>query len=143
VSVELRPRRLRRVCRWTALGVLVSFGVLAALLPAQASGRQLSVGDRLSFFAFGFLLAVGVLAFTRPRVQADAEGIRVRNVLSERYFPWGVVTGVQLPDSAPWAQLELHDDQSVGLLAIQANDGDLARAAVDDLNELHRRASAT
>lgn len=143
MTLELRPRRLRRVCGWAALGVLVSFGVLAALLPAQASGRQLTTGERLSFFAFGLLLAVGLLAFTRPRVRADEAGIRVRNVLAERYFPWGVVTGVTLLDSAPWAQLELRDDQSVALLALQANDGDLARRAAADLNQLHRRASGT
>jgi hypothetical protein len=143
MSVEHRPRRLRRVCTWTAGLVLLAFAVLAALLPAQASGRQLSLGDRLSFFGFGFLLALAVLALTRPRVRADEAGIRVRNVLQERAFPWEVVVGVHLLESAPWAQLELHDDQSVALLALQANDGELALAAVDDLNALRRRASGT
>lgn len=127
MSVESRPRRLTTVCRAVAVVVVVVFAVLAVLLPQETSGAQhFGVGDQIAFFGIGVLLAAGVLAFTRPRVRADEGGIWVRNVLGDRYFPWGVVASVDLRDGAPWAQLELHDDDTVGLLGIQSNDGDTA-----------------
>ena len=120
--MEVRPRRLTRVC-WAATGlVLLAFGVLALLLPQ--GGEDVGVADQVSFFVFGVLLAVALIAFTRFRVRADSSGIWVRNVVGERYFPWGVVVGVQLPKGASWAQLELHDDETVALLALQSNDGE-------------------
>jgi hypothetical protein len=132
--IELRPRRLVIVCRAAAIGVVLVFGVLSAVLPkGSVAGRQFGPIDQVLFFFTGLLLAVAVLALTRPRVRADSQGVRVRNVLGERFFPWGVVVGVHLPDGASWAQLELHDDQVVALLAIQANDGELAQRGVAQL----------
>jgi hypothetical protein len=134
VSAEIQARRLTRVCRWTAAAVLVVFGVIALLLPAgSAGGNRFGPVDQLLFMALGLLIALGVLALTRPRVRADHTGIWVRNVLAERFYPWSVVVAVHLPSGAPWAQLELQDDQTVGLLAVQANDGALARRSVDRL----------
>ena len=54
----------------------------------------------------------------------------MRNGFGETFLPWAVVVGVHLPDGAPWAQLELQDDETVGLLAVQANDGERAVDAV-------------
>jgi hypothetical protein len=134
--LEVRPRRLTRVC-WAACGlVLVVFAVLAVLLPDGSSADQpVGVGDQVSFFLVGVLLATGLVAFTRFRVRADEHGIRVRNVMGERYFPWAVVVGVHLPEGASWAQLELHDDETVALLALQANDGD---ATIDHVLALRK-----
>lgn len=132
--IELRPRRLVIVCRSAAAAVIAVFAVLSAVLPkGSVAGRQFGLIDQVLFFCTGLLLAVAVLALTRPRVRADAEGIRVRNVLGERFFPWQVVLGVHLPPGASWAQLELHDDQTIALLGVQANDGALARDAVAQL----------
>lgn len=137
MSLVLRPRKLRRVSRLAAAVVLLVFGALAALLPTRAAeGQRIGLGDQLSFFAIGLLLAVGVLALSRPRVRASVEGIWVRNVVGERFFPWAVVILVHLPDGAPWAQLELHDDQQVPLLALQANDGPRALEGIAALTEL-------
>lgn len=135
--LELRPHRLTTVCRGAAGAVLVVFGAIAVLLPkGSAGGKQFGPVDQGLFFLTGTLLALAVLALTRPRVTADAEGVRVRNVMGERAFPWAVVLDVQLPDGASWAQLELRDDQTVALLAVQANDGPLARTAVAQLQHL-------
>ncbi|MCW2599610.1 MAG: hypothetical protein JWM02_1439 [Frankiales bacterium] len=137
MSVEVRPRRLTVVCRVVAALVLLAFGVLAVLLPQGSTGGQtFGLADQIAFFGIGLLLAVAVFAFTRVRVRADEKGIWVRNVVGDRFFPWGVVVSVDLPDGAPWAQLELHDDETVALLAIQSNDGDLAVDAVLALRKL-------
>lgn len=135
-AVEIRPRRLTLVCRGAAATVLVVFAVLAVVLPEGSSGgRAFGVADQLAFFATGVLVAATLLGFTRARVQADGAGVRVRNV-RERYFPWGVVVAVTLRDGTPWAQLELHDDQTVPVLAIQANDGPLALRSLAALQQL-------
>jgi hypothetical protein len=131
--MEVRPRRLTRVCWAATVLVLLAFGVLALLLPR--GGEDVGVADQVSFFVFGVLLAVALVAFTRFRVRADGSGIWVRNVLGERYFPWGVVVGVHLPEGASWAQLELHDDETVALLALQSNDGD---ATIDHVLALRK-----
>lgn len=140
--MTIRPRRLTVVCRLTAAAVVCAFALLAVLLPERPDGSRLGWGDRLAFLGFGVLLAAGVLAFTRFRVRADESGLWVRNVLAERRYPWGVVVGIQLPDGAPWAQLVLHDDQVVSLLALQSHDR-AAPEAVAALRALHGRATRT
>ena len=139
MKVDHTPRRLRRICLVLAVVVLVVFGVLALLLPrGTADGQTFGAADQLSFFGIGALLAAGVLVLTRFRVRADERGIWVRNALGERYFPWAVVVSVDLPDGGTWAQLELHDDETVALLALQTSDGDVAIDALIALRRLLR-----
>ncbi len=139
-EVHARPRRLTQVCWAVALLVLALFGVVAWALGRAGDGSATSVTfrlpDQLSMFGLGVLLAAAVLAFTRARVDADAAGVRVRNVLGDKTLPWGVVAGVRLDEGAPWAVLDLQDDDTVQLLAVQANDGDRAVDAVVGLRAL-------
>jgi hypothetical protein len=144
MSLVVRPRRLTRVCWAVAILVVLVFGILALLLPRGASGgQQFGPADQVSFFVIGLLLAGAALLFVRARVRADEQGVWVRNVLGERFFPWPVVVSVDLADGAPWAQLELHDDETVALLAVQANDGDTAVDAVLALRNLLQNARDT
>lgn len=137
MTVEVVPRRLTRVCRAVTVLVVAVFGVLAVLLPrGGAGGQTFGPADQVAFFVIGLLLAGAVLAFTRARVRADAQGLWVRNVLGDRFFPWAVVRSIDLPDGAPWAQLELQDDETVALLAVQAGDGESAVDAVLVLRKL-------
>jgi hypothetical protein len=128
--VVVRPRKLLWVCRAAAGGLVVVFGVVALLLPGRQgdSAGAFGPGDQIAFFCIGLLLAWAALQFTRVRVAADATGIRIRNYVGEKVLPWQVVAAVRLDDGAPWASLDLHDDDTVALLAVQANDG---RHAVD------------
>jgi hypothetical protein len=138
MTVEHVPRRLRRVCWGLAVVVVVVFGVLALLLRRGEAAQTFGVVDQASFFAIGLLLAAGVLVLTRFRVRADERGVWVRNALGERYFPWALVGAVDLPSGATWAQLELHDDETVALLALQTSDGDAATDAIIELRRLLR-----
>ena len=129
--VVVRPRRLVLVCWSVAVLVIVVFGVLALLLPTgESESASFGLADQVAFFVLGLLLAAVPIAFTRVRVAADERGVWVRNGLGERFLPWAVVVGVHLPPGAPWAQLELQDDETVALLAVQANDGEHAVEAV-------------
>ncbi len=135
--VDARPRRLLMSCRIAAGLLLVAFGVLALLLPrGEAGGQVFAVADQVAFFGIGVLLAWAALQFTRVRVQADLEGVRIRNYVGERVLPWAVVSAVRLDSGSPWASLDLHDDDTVALLAVQANDGARAVDAVLALRAL-------
>ena len=127
VRVVARPRRLTRVCWGVAALVLVVSAVLAvALGQGPAGDAQFQVADQIAFFLLGVVIAGLVLMFTRARVEATVTGVRVRNPFSSKEVPWQVVRAVRLDDGAPWASLELHDDETVQLLAVQSNDGEHA-----------------
>ena len=139
-SLVLRPRRLLVVCRLAAVVLLAVFGAVAYLLPrGTAGGEQFGVADQVAFFLIGVLLAGVVLQFTRVRVVADEAGVRIRNYIGEKHVPWQVVAGVRLDDGSPWASLDLHDDDTIALLGVQANDGARAVEAVVTLRALLAR----
>jgi hypothetical protein len=138
---EQVPRRLGRICRVLAGVVVVVFGGVALLLPrGNDAVEAFGPVDQVAFFCIGLLIAGGVLVLTRFRVRADERGIWVRNSLGERFFPWAVVVGVNLPEGATWAQLELHDDETVALLALQTSDGEATIDAVIALRRLLKEA---
>ena len=133
-----RPRKLVLVCRVAAAALVLVFGVVAALLPGrQGEGdAAFGVGDQIGFFGIGLLLAWAALQFTRARVEADEAGIRIRNYVGEKTLPWQVVAAVRMDDGASWASLDLRDDDTVVLLAVQTNDGARAVEAVLELRRL-------
>ena len=135
--VRARPRRLIRVCWAVAVLVVLVFAGLAVALGQGPEGdAQFQLADQIAFFLLGVLVAASALLFTRSRVEGTAEGVRVRNPLGTKDVPWQVVRAVRLDEGAPWAVLELHDDETVQLLAVQAHDGDLAVDAVLGLRAL-------
>ena len=135
--MTVRPRRLLVVCRLTGGLLLVVFAVLAYLLPrGSAGGQQFGLPDQIAFFGIGVLLSGVVLQFTRVRMSADESGVHVRNYVGEKFVPWQVVAGVRLDDGSPWASLDLQDDDTIALLALQANDGTRTIDAVVELRRL-------
>lgn len=136
--LEVRPGRLARVCRVAAAVVVAVFAVVGASLRSGADGAIFGLADQVAMVVLGLLIAGALLSLTRARVLADTTGVRVRNVLGERGVPWQVVREVRLDDGQPWASLELHDDDTVPLLAVQANDGEQAVRAVLALRALLR-----
>ena len=142
--VVYRPRRLARVAWATAALVVVFFSLIAvALFRAPDGEATFQLADSVAMVGLGLLMGGAVLLLTRARVEADATGIRVRNVLGETVLPWGVVAAVQFDDASPWASLELQDDDTVALFAVQANDGASAVDAVLALRQLLARSRAT
>jgi hypothetical protein len=137
MRVDYRPRRLLLVCRLAGLSLLAVFAVVAYLLPrGSAGGQQFGVADQIAFFGIGVLLTAVVLQFTRVRVVADEGGVLVRNYVGEKRIPWQVVAAVRMDAHTPWAILDLHDDDTIALLAVQANDGLPAADAVVALRAL-------
>ena len=92
--------------------------------------------DQIAMIGLGLLGAAGILLFTRPRVSADARGIRVRNLVGGYDLPWEVVRSIRFDRGAPWASLELRDDDIVAVMAVQATDKQYAVTAVRALRAL-------
>ena len=135
--VHARPHRLTRVCWAVAALVVVVFALLAVALGRGPEGdAQFRLADQIAFFCLGLLVAGAALLFTRSRVEGTAEGVHVRNPFGTKDVPWQVVRAVRLDEGAPWAVLELHDDETVQLLAVQAHDGDRAVDTVLGLRAL-------
>ena len=136
--VTARPRRATVIARVMAGAVVVIFTAIGVGLHGKTdSGTGVfGVWDQVAMIGLGILGALGILLFTRPRVEADARGIRVRNLVGGYDLPWEVVRSIQFGRGAPWATLELQDDDVVSMMAVQAADKQHAVATVRALRAL-------
>jgi len=142
-TVTYRPRKIRWVAGITAAAVVVLFTVISFGLHGSAgfdNSGQFQRGDQSAMIGLGVLIGLGILAFCRPRVIADAAGIRIRNVVGGYELPWSTVRAVRFDRNSPWAQLELYDDEQVSIHALQAADKDYAVDGVRTLRALHSAA---
>ncbi|HVE97065.1 MAG TPA: PH domain-containing protein [Pseudonocardiaceae bacterium] len=137
VLFEARPRKVRRVAVAAAVLLIGVFTVIAVLLRQTSTGVYFRLSDQVAMVVLGLLLAGAALLFTRPRVRAGADGVEVRNLLGSRTLPWELVLRVSFPDGAPWARLELPDDEYIAVMAIQAADGRHAVQAIRSLRAVH------
>jgi hypothetical protein len=128
---------------WIAAPVIVVlFTLIATSLRGgfNDTGAAFQTADQVAMIALGILAALGSLIFTRPWVEADARGVRVRNLLGFYDLPWEIVRAVRFNRGAPWVTLELADDDVVAVLAVQAADKEHALRAVRGLRALHAAA---
>ncbi len=144
-----RPRLLRLVAGVASLSlVLLSFlgwFGLPASLRAQFLPSQIITLLLILAFIVGFLWALAA-----SYVRADAAGVRFRNGLRTHTIAWLDIHKVLLRPGDAWALLLVRPDdgpietdfdaEKYQLLGIQAGDGAMARAAVEDLR--HRLAVA-
>jgi hypothetical protein len=142
--VSLRPRKARVVCGIAAVAVLAVFTWVGLALsgPVNTGPAVFGTGDRVAMIVLGVLAALGILLLARPRVEADARGVRVRNLLASHELPWSVVRAVRFSRNSPWASLELTDDDMIAVMAVQATDKEYAVAGVRALRALHAAATA-
>jgi uncharacterized protein YhhL (DUF1145 family) len=140
--VRARPRRIRILVWITAPVIVVLFALIALSLQGTFNdeGAAFQPIDRVAMFLLGVLAALGTLIFTRPSVEADASGVRVRNLLGYYDLPWDAIRAITFHRGAPWAFLELTDDDRVAVLAVQAADKEHAVRAVRGLRALHAAA---
>jgi len=138
-AVRVRPRRIRLVCWILAPALFLMFSLLSIGLhgPTGSGAATFQRGDQLAMVGLGVLGGALVLLFTRPRVEADAHGVRVRNVIGSYDLPWNAVRAVRFDRGSAWANLELQDDELVPILALQVVDRELAVDGVRALRALH------
>jgi hypothetical protein len=141
-AVVVRPRKVRRVAIPIAILLIAVFALVGTLLRNTPTGVVFNLSDQIAMGVLGLLLASGVMLLTRPRLRADADGLEVRNIIGTQRIPWQLVQGVTFPDGAPWARVELPEDEYVPIMAVQATDGDHAVTAMRSLRELRRTIDA-
>jgi hypothetical protein len=136
-AVSAVPRRLRLICAGTA-GVVVAVMVVVGLLLKSSSTGVVSfrTADQVAMIGLGLLLGAGIVLLGRSRVDADADGLRVRNILVRHQVPWSVVRAVRFDRNSAWASLQLTNDDELALLAVQAADRMRAVEAVEGLRAL-------
>jgi hypothetical protein len=98
--------------------------------------------DQVAIFGLGLVIGAGLLALGRSRVDADATGVRFRNVALDHELPWTAVRAVAFGRKASWASLVLRNGDEVALFAIQAVDTERAARAVEGLRVLLASAQA-
>jgi hypothetical protein len=133
---RVRPKRVR-VVAWCAAGALVVlFTLIATLL---SGGEVFQPGDQAAMIGLGVAFGAGILTMARPRIEADARGVRIRNVIGGYDLPWAVIRAVRFNAGTAWANLELKDDDVVSVMAIQRADKEHAVTAVRGLRALLER----
>lgn len=135
-SVRAYPRRTRIVAVAMSVALVVGFGVIGALLKQSEAGTTFHTSDQVAMVGFGVLIAAGVLLLARPTVYADAERIRVRNIVQSHDLRWELVEDIRFPAGNSWPVLQLHDDETLAVLAIQTVDGERAAQATEGLRAL-------
>ena len=142
-TVEFRPRKIRWVAGISAGAVAILFTALSFGLHGSTgfdNSGSFERGDQSAMIGLGVLIGLGILAFARPRVRADADGIKIRNVVGGYDLPWSVVRAVRFDRNSPWATLDLLDDEQVSVHALQAADKEYAVEGVRALRALHAAA---
>jgi len=128
-----------------ALGVVV-----VAVMVVVATGLKdttntvvtYRTSDQVAMVGLGLVLAAGLLFLGRSRVDADADGLRVRNIVVHHQLSWQAVKAVRFDRKSAWASLLLENGDEVSLLAVQAIDKEHAVRAVEGLRELRAAARA-
>jgi hypothetical protein len=120
-----------------ATAIVAVMTVVAALLRSSSTGVvAFQTADQVAMVCLGLAMGAGVLLLARPRVDADAERIRVRNVLATHELPWSLVRAVRFDRHSPWASLLLSNGDELSVLAVQAADKGRAVDAVEGLRAL-------
>jgi hypothetical protein len=142
-AVSAVPRRLRLLLAGLAGVVLAVAAFVVLTLPATTNSVvDYGVGDQIALGGVGVLLAVGVLLLGRSRVDADASGVRVRNLLARHELPWSSVRAVRFDRKSAWGSLALENGDEISMLGLQVSDGESAARAIEGMRALHAAARA-
>jgi hypothetical protein len=128
---------MRQLCAVAAVVVLAATAVVVVTLPSSSTGVvRFALVDQVALAGLGLILAAAVLLIGRPRIDADATGVRIQNVVGARTLPWSLVRAVRFARKSRWAVLVLTNGDEVALFAVQAIDGERAVRATDGLRAL-------
>lgn len=139
-ELEVRSKRLRIVA-WVVVAVVMAVHIfMGAVVDIAYTGASITPIDKWAFVGVGIIISIlGYIAFTRPRVRVNADGVEVRNIIGTRFYPWSVAYGLFFPQGARMARLELPEFEYVPMWAMQASDGPAVVQAVSTFRELEAK----
>ncbi|MDQ2836948.1 MAG: PH domain-containing protein [Actinomycetota bacterium] len=136
--VTAQPVKSARIAMVGAVLVAAAFLVIALVLKHTTDGVSFTDPDQFGMAGTGLLIAVGILAFTRPRLRADADGVDTRGFFGGfRRVDWDLVSVVEFPPKVRFARLVLPGDELIVLYAVQRGDAERSVATMRQLRELH------
>ncbi|SFD58902.1 PH domain-containing protein [Klenkia taihuensis] len=136
-TVTATPRRQRIMCGLMAAVIFTVMLVVSILLKTHTTGViAFRTSDQVATTGLGIAMAAATVYLSRARVDADASGVRVRNIVGTHTLPWSAVRAVRFDENSPWASLLLVDDDELSVLAVQAADGERAVRAVEGMRTL-------
>ena len=138
-DVELRPRRTLPYIYAAAFLIAAVHIAVGALLKIKSSGVIFQTADQVAMAVLGLIIAGAVLLFARPRLRVGPAGLSVRNLLGDRLFQWPEIVEVSFPAGSRWARIDLHDDEYMPVMAIQAVDRDRAAESLETVRSLLAR----
>ncbi|WP_017575419.1 PH domain-containing protein [Nocardiopsis kunsanensis] len=132
-----RPRAVRMVAYGLGLLIVVTFAVMAVILPMD--WRTL---DRVMLVGLGLLVAGGLHLLGRPRLTVEEDRVLVVNGIRTHVLSWQEILDIQMPEGEPWPCVDLSDGTSLPVMGIQSTDGESARQAVEGFRVMLRRGEA-
>ena len=139
VLLQVRPRRITIYASIAALLVVGAMVVIGLLLLNSDEGVAFRTADQIGLIGIGLILGGLIMTAARPRLRADRNGLWVRNILGEEFTPWPLVVRIAYPQGAPWAQLNMPEDETKPVMAIQAMDRGRAVQALEAVRELQEK----
>lgn len=134
IVVTAKPIVLARIGYAAAVFVLVVFVIVALVMRSDNAGAHFVESDQIATVLIGVILAGLCLMPTRPRLRADAEGVRLRSFLGGwRFVPWDVIVRVDFPSKVRFARLVLPGEETFAIYAIARVD---KQHAVESMREL-------
>lgn len=129
--IVIRPHR---IVIWGSVSAAVIFGVslvVGILLRNSADGVAFQTSDQIGVIGVGLVLAACILiAAARPRLEISERGLRIRNMVGHQDLAWPLVHRISFPEGAQWPLLQLADDETYPVVAIQAMDRERALASL-------------
>lgn len=142
--VEARPIKTARIANISAVVAFLVFVMVALLMKDKNAGAYFAESDQIFTVVIGAVVAGGLRLPARPRLRADATGVRTKGYLGNwRTIPWDAVVAVEFPKSVRFAQLRLPADERLAIYAVQRADGARAVEVMGRLRALHAAAHAT
>lgn len=123
-ELTITSRRLR-LYAFILIPIIMAVHIFMAWqLSLEFTGAAITGIDYLAFPGVGLVISILVwLAFSRPRVRVNSDGVEVRNIIGTRFYYWELIYGLTFPEQARMARLELPEFEYMPLWAIQASDG--------------------
>ena len=124
--VVLRPRRARLVVYPCAAALFVVLVGIAILLPSGGTNPW-GPGSRTAVVVFAVVCVWFLHRLASVRVETDAGGATVVNVLTRRRLEWAEVVGVRLSRDCAWMMLDISEGSSLAAMGVIRSEGALAQ----------------
>jgi Bacterial PH domain len=131
------PRIIAAVTAVMGASMVAIFGVIWIRLGDEARAT-FSVFQRLTLLVFFGTILYLLYRMATVRVSAYDGELRIRNVFKSYRIPWAEVKVLRFQPGDPWLQLFDGEGNRLGILAVQASEGDRASYAAMELASIAR-----